>query len=78
MASTVVDLSDQEINELKAVTNAPDAASAIRAAMTEYLRYVRRVQLKGLSGRVEMLDNWREQESAELKEQNGGSATRAG
>ncbi len=73
--STVVELTDLEIAELKAVTKVQDVSAAIRAAMTEYIRYVRRMQLKELSGRVEMLDNWREQEVAELMEQNGGSGT---
>jgi hypothetical protein len=76
--STVVELTDQEIAELKAVTKVQDVSVAIRAAMTEYIRYVRRMQLKELSGRVEMLDNWRQQEAAELKEQNGGSGTCTG
>lgn len=75
--STVVELTEQEIAELKAVTKADDVSSAIRTAMIEYVRYVRRMQLKELSGRVEMLDNWREQEAAELRKQNGGSGPRA-
>ena len=76
--STVVELTEQEIAELKAVTKADDVSSAIRTATTEYVRYVRRMQLKESSGRVEMLDNWREQEAAELREQNGGSGACAG
>ena len=76
--STVVELTEQEIAELKAVTKADDVSSAIRTAMTEYVRYLRRMQLKELSGRVEMLDNWREQEAAELRKQNGGSGPCAG
>ena len=76
--STVVELTEQEIAELKAVTRANDVPSAIRTAMTEYVRYVRRMQLKELSGRVEMIDNWREQEAAELRKQYGGSGPCAG
>jgi hypothetical protein len=76
--STVVELTEEEIAELKTVTKADDVGSAIRTAMTEYIRYVRRMQLKELSGRVEMLDNWRELEAAELREQNGGPRPCAG
>ena len=76
--STVLELTEQEIADLKAVTNADDVQSAIRTAMTEYVRYVRRMQLKELSGRVEMLDNWREQEAAELRKQHGSSGPCAG
>ena len=76
--STVVELTEQEIAELKAVTKAGDVSSAVRTATTEYVRYVRRRELKELSGRVEMLDNWREQEAAELRKQHGGTGPCAG
>jgi hypothetical protein len=36
--STVVDLSEQELAELKALTEQSDAAAAIRTAMVEYVR----------------------------------------
>jgi hypothetical protein len=65
--STVVEMSEQELAELKALTQQTDAATAIRMAMTEYLRYVRRQRLKELSGRVEMQDNWAELEETEMK-----------
>ena len=64
--TTLVDLSDQEIAELKELTNQADVAAAIRTAMTEYLRYVRRMRLKELSGKVEMLENWTDLESDEM------------
>ncbi len=63
--STVVELSDQELAELQQVTHETDASAAVRAALAEYLRYLRRLALKDLSGRVEMQDNWRALESAE-------------
>ncbi len=63
--STVVELTDQELAELRQLTNETDAAVAIRSALSEYLRYVRRMQLKELSGRVTMQDNWRALEDAE-------------
>jgi len=63
--STVVELTEQELAELQHLTNETDASTAIRAALAEYLRYVRRMQLKGLSGRVEMQDNWQGLEKAE-------------
>ena len=62
---TVVDLTEQEIAELKEHTQQTDVAAAVRIAMTEYLRYVRRMQLKELSGRVQMQDNWNEWEQVE-------------
>jgi hypothetical protein len=57
--STVVDLSEQELAELKALTRQTDAAAAVRTAMAEYVRYVRRQRLKELSGQVQMEDTAR-------------------
>jgi hypothetical protein len=65
--SKVVDLSEQELAELKALTQQTDAAAAIRTAMTEYVRYVRRQRLQALSGQVQMEDNWAELEDTEMK-----------
>jgi hypothetical protein len=39
----------------------------VRIALSEDLRYVRRMRLKELSGRVEMQENWSELEQAELE-----------
>jgi hypothetical protein len=55
---TVVELTEEELAELRESTQEADPAVAVRTAMREYLRYVRRMQLKQLSGRVEMQENW--------------------
>jgi hypothetical protein len=71
---TIVDVTDQELADLKAFTRETDASAALRLAMTEYLRFARRQQLKTLSGQVTMDDNWQSLESAELEashEQSG-------
>ena len=73
--STVVDLSEQDLAELKALTKQTDAAAAVRAAMSDFLRYVRRMRLKELSGQVEMQDNWAELEEAEMKAADEQSGT---
>jgi hypothetical protein len=70
--TTTIELSTEEIAEIKAYTNQSDDVAAVRLAMKEFLRYVRRMQLKSLSGQVMMEDNWQSLESAELKDQNGG------
>ncbi len=62
---TVVELTEQTLVELQQLTNQTDASTAIRTAITEYLRYVRRMQLKELSGRVTMQDNWQALEETE-------------
>jgi hypothetical protein len=70
---TIVDLSDQEIAELKAFTKQAEPVAAVRSAMTEYLRLARRLQLKSLSGQVAMDDNWQALEAAELRVFDGDS-----
>jgi hypothetical protein len=72
---TAIDLTDQELAELKSFTNQQDAAAAVRSAMTEYLRYARRMRLKALSGQVRMEDNWQALEDAEVREHHGGSGS---
>lgn len=69
--TTTIDLTDQELSELKTLTNQQDAAAAVRCATTEYLRFARRNRLKELSGRVEMEENWTVLEEAEMREQHG-------
>lgn len=54
---TVIDLTEEEVRDLKEYTSQNDVATAVRAAMTEYLRYARRMRLKALSGSVEMQDH---------------------
>ena len=71
--STTVDLTEQELAELKAFTNEAEPKAAIRAAMAEYLRFARRQQLKTLSGQVEMEDNWQALEEAELRKPDGNA-----
>jgi hypothetical protein len=69
--TTSIDLTEQEIAELKSLTNQPDAAAAVRCATTEYLRFARRKRLKELSGQIQMEDSWRALEDVELREQHG-------
>jgi hypothetical protein len=71
--STVVELTEQELAELQQLTNQSDASTAVHAALAEYIRYVRRLQLKALSGRVEMQDNWKALEDAEGKSSHADS-----
>jgi hypothetical protein len=70
--TTSVELSDPEIAK-KELTNQADAAAAVRIALSEYLRYVRRMLLKELSGRVEMQENWPELEQVELEGDKHGA-----
>jgi hypothetical protein len=69
---TNVEMSQEELAELQAATEQSDPAEAVRVAMLEYLRYVRRMQLKQLSGNVTMEENWQQLERAELEGAHGG------
>lgn len=75
--STVVELTEDELAELKALTKESDDSTAIRLAMTEYIRHARRMQLKAMSGQVTMDESWKALEECELRKPNGGSTTGA-
>ena len=63
---TSIELSEQELAELRDLTEQRDSMEAIRVAMRDYIRYARRMRLKQLSGQVEMTDNWRQLEESEV------------
>ena len=68
---TSIELSEQELAELRELTEQSDSTEAIRVAMRDYIRYARRIRLKQLSGQVEMMDNWRQLEQSEIGDHNG-------
>ena len=63
-----VNLSDEEIAQLRHVTKMSDDAEVVSAAAREYLRLVRLRELKSVSGKVEFEENWQELESLEAGE----------
>jgi len=71
---TSIELSEQELAELRDLTQQSDSMEAIRVAMRDYIRYARRMRLKQLSGQVEMIDNWRQLEESEVGDLNDDSA----
>jgi hypothetical protein len=75
--STTIELTEQELADLRAFTKETEPTAAIRSAMTEYLRLARRLQLKSLSGQLTMDDNWQALETAELRESNGNERSGA-
>ncbi len=74
---TTVRLSDDELADIKALTKQSDPSEAVRVAMQDYLRYARRMQLKSMSGRVEMIDNWQQLEQMELSSQDESTGSGA-
>ncbi|MCE2813299.1 MAG: hypothetical protein LW850_23190 [Planctomycetaceae bacterium] len=71
---TSIELSEQELAELRDLTEQSDSMEAIRVAMRDYIRYARRMRLKQLSGQVEMIDNWRQLEEFEVSDLNDDSS----
>jgi metal-responsive CopG/Arc/MetJ family transcriptional regulator len=71
---TSIELSEQELAELRDLTQQSDSMEAIRVAMRDYIRYARRMRLKQLSGQVEMIDNWRQLEESEVGDLNDDSS----
>ena len=72
---TSIELSEQELAELRDLTEQSDSTEAIRVAMRDYIRYARRMRLKQLSGQVEMIDNWIELEQSEVGDLNDDSSS---
>jgi len=71
---TSIELSEQELAELRDLTEQSDSVEAIRVAMRDYIRYARRMRLKQLSGQVEMIDNWCQLEESEVGNLNDDSS----
>ena len=71
---TSIELSEQELAELRDLTEQSDSMEALRVAMRDYIRYARRMRLKQLSGQVEMTDNWRQLEESEVGDLNDDSS----
>ena len=63
--TATINLTDDELKDLRDLTKIGDAAGAVRPALDEYRRHARRMRLKELSGQVALDDNWRSLEAAE-------------
>jgi hypothetical protein len=61
-------LTKQEIAELLAVTEQQNVAEALRIAVRERIRFIKRTRLKELSGRIVVQDDWLKMDAAELAE----------
>jgi hypothetical protein len=66
-----VELSDEDLAQIKLATNQSDASAAVTDAAKEFLRISQLRQLKSASGKVEFDLDWQELESLELRELPG-------
>jgi len=63
--SITVELTSQEIDQLKQITRLNSDSEAVSKAVREFLRLRRLCELKSVSGRVEFEDNWQALETFE-------------
>ena len=71
--SITIDLSQQELSEIREMTKAADDAAGVVAAAREFVRWSRLRELKTASGNVDFDENWQQLESHEVQESSGGS-----
>jgi hypothetical protein len=68
MRTTMI-LDDGQVKDLMDLTGAKTRTDAVKIAVAEFIRRRKRERLKALSGKLILLDNWRELEELEVKEQ---------
>lgn len=66
--SVSIDLTTQEITQLKQLTRATGDSEAVRQAVLEFLRLAHLRELKSVSGKVDFEDRSDELEALELSE----------
>ena len=66
--SLVVDLTSEEVKQIKQITHVDDYSAAVSLAAREYLRMTRLRELKAVSGVVEFCDVSQQLEALELDE----------
>jgi Arc/MetJ family transcription regulator len=66
--SVTIDLTNQEISQLKQLTQLSGDTEAVSQAVREYLRLTRLRELKGVSGKVEFEDPSARLDALELSE----------
>ncbi len=70
---TTCDLTDKEVADLLEATEQQDVSEALRIAAREHIRYVKRMQLIELSGKITVQDDWLAHKAADLTEAAHGT-----
>ena len=73
--SITIDLSPDEVAEMREITRAADDATGVSIAAREYVRWRRLCELKAASGQFEFDDNWQQLEASELVERGPPKAS---
>ncbi len=66
--SLSIDLTSEEVAQVKEITQVQDDTAAVTKAVREYLRLSRLRELKAISGKVDYVDDSSQLESLELGE----------
>lgn len=64
-----IELTEDELAKLREFTQREELSEVVETAVKEFIRYKQRMRLIELSNEMEMEDNWRELEEAELEQQ---------
>ncbi|MCD6318231.1 type II toxin-antitoxin system VapB family antitoxin [Candidatus Aerophobetes bacterium] len=56
---TTLDVNEQLLKDIAKITGERSKSKAVNKALSEYVRKVKIEQLKNLSGKVKIIDNWK-------------------
>ncbi len=65
---TTLDINKDLLKDIVKITGKKSKSKAVSKALSEYVRRVKIEQLKNLSGKVKVLDNWQKWREMELNE----------
>ena len=65
---TTIDLDRKLLDEVVALTKERNKGKAVSRALEDFIRRRKVEELRALSGKIDLIDNWRELEELELEE----------
>ncbi len=65
---TTIDLDRKLLDEVVALTKERSKGKAVSKALEDFIRRRKVEELRALSGKIDLIDNWRELEELELEE----------
>ena len=68
-----IDVPDETVEDLTTLTAESNPTVALGIAAKEYVRYLQRLKLLDLAGKVEMTESWKELDQAELNDNPYGT-----
>lgn len=65
---TTINIDDQLLDQIMALTSARSKTEAVRRALTDYIRFKHKDQLLAMRGTIEFSDDWRDLRDLERAE----------